>query len=196
MGSPKDRAETQAFFAARAATWDERFPSDEPAFRRAAAEMGLTPGSRVLDAGCGTGRVIPVLRAAAGVGGVVIGFDVTIEMCRIAAGHGPVAQADAEAGLPLPDACVDAVFGAGLVPHLTDVPAGLAELARVTRPGGVLALFHPIGRATLAARRGHELHPDDPRDPANLPPLLAPAGWALVSIDDTDDRYLALARRR
>ena len=195
MGAPKDRVDTQAFFAARAATWDERFPNDEPAFRRAAAEMTLTPGSRVLDVGCGTGRVLGVLRDAAGAGGGVIGLDVTIEMCRVAARRGAVAQADLLAGLPLPDASVDAVFGAGLVPHLTDVPAGLLELARVTRPGGTLALFHPLGRVALAARRGHELHPDDPRDPVNLPPRLEPAGWRLLAVHDDPDRYLALASR-
>jgi hypothetical protein len=32
-------AETQAFFAARAATWDTRFPDDGPAYARAAAEL-------------------------------------------------------------------------------------------------------------------------------------------------------------
>ena len=87
------------------------------------------------------------------------------------------------------------MFAAGLLTHLPDPHRGLVELARVTRSGGRLGLFHPIGRAALAARRGHELRPDDLRDPANIDAALRPAGWELVSIDDTDERYLAVAAR-
>jgi ubiquinone/menaquinone biosynthesis C-methylase UbiE len=44
------------------------------------------------------------------------------------------------------DGSFDAVFAAGLVPNLAEPVAGLAELARVCRGGGLVALFHPIGR--------------------------------------------------
>jgi ubiquinone/menaquinone biosynthesis C-methylase UbiE len=43
------------------------------------------------------------------------------------------------------------VFDAGLLTHLSDPDTGLAELARITRTGGRLVLFHASGRATLAA---------------------------------------------
>jgi ubiquinone/menaquinone biosynthesis C-methylase UbiE len=69
------------------------------------------------------------------------------------------------AQLPLPDASVQGAFAAGLLPHVPDPIAALQELARVTRPGGCLALFHPTGRAALAARHGRELSPDDILDP-------------------------------
>ena len=39
--------------------------------------------------------------------------------------------------------------------------AALRELARVTRPGGLLALFHPVARAVLAGRHGRALAPTD-----------------------------------
>ncbi len=48
----------------------------------------------------------------------------------------------------------------------------LLEFARVARPGARLALFHPIGRAALAARRGREVSPDDIRAEAHIKPLL------------------------
>jgi hypothetical protein len=63
----------------------------------------------------------------------------------------------------------------------------------VVRPGGGLALFHPVGRAALAARQGRRLTPDDLRAEANLRPLLAGSGWRLTSYIDEDDRFLALA---
>jgi SAM-dependent methyltransferase len=70
--------------------------------------------------------------------------------------------------LPLPDASADAVFAAGLIMHLPDTDTGLRQLARITRPGGQLILFHPADRAELAARHGRTLVPGEPLDAAPL----------------------------
>jgi SAM-dependent methyltransferase len=134
-----------------------------------------------------------------GARGVVLGLDATPEMLAEARrlGRGQVARlllGDAHR-LPLAAASLDVVFTAGLVPHLTDPASGLAELARVTRPGGRLAIFHPISRAALAARHGGVPSDDDALSPRRLPELLDGAGWRLERIDDGDNRYLALARR-
>ena len=100
---------------------------------------------------------MPALRAAVGETGHVIGFDITDEMLAMARSlgrqaYGGLVLADAN-HLPLPTASVDVVFAAGLLGHVSDVAAVLAEAARVTRPSGKLALFHPVSRAALAARR-------------------------------------------
>jgi SAM-dependent methyltransferase len=87
------------------------------------------------------------------------------------------------------------VFGAGLISHLPEPAANLRELARVVRPGGLLALFHPIGRAALAARHGRQITPDDLRAEPRLRPLLAASGWRMTSYVDEDARFLALAVR-
>jgi SAM-dependent methyltransferase len=97
--------------------------------------------------------------------------------------------------LPLADSSVDAVFAAGLLPHLDDSVGGLRELARVCRPGGRLVLFHPIGRAALARRHGHELNPDDIRAEPHIRAALASAGWRCERYEDGDARYLVLASR-
>jgi SAM-dependent methyltransferase len=186
--------ETRSFFTPRAATWDEKFAGDDPAFAAAVAELGLGPGDTALDVGCGTGRALPHLRAAVGAAGTVAGLDLTPAMVEVAAQRGPALLGDARR-LPLPDGALDAVLAAGLINHLPDPMAGLRELARVTRTGGRLALFSPVGRAPLAARRGHDLRPDDIRDPANLPGALDATGWSLVAVHDDPDRYLAVARR-
>jgi ubiquinone/menaquinone biosynthesis C-methylase UbiE len=194
-----DHTHVQEFFSARAADWDSRFPDDGPAYAAAVAELGLRVGDRVLDAGCGTGRALPPLRAAVGPSGVVVGADLTPAMLEAAvrAGRdrdGRLLLADVGA-LPLRSRSLDAVFGAGLISHLPRPAENLRELARVVRPGGVLALFHPIGRAALAARQGRRITPQDLRAEPNLRPLLAGAGWRLTSYTDEDTRFLALAVR-
>ncbi|MER7519238.1 methyltransferase domain-containing protein [Streptomyces sp. NPDC126499] len=195
-----DPTRVREFFGARAARWDSRFPDDGPAYAAAVADLGLRPGDAVLDAGCGTGRALPPLREAVGPTGTVIGADLTPEMLAEAAKAGrdragTLILADV-ARLPLRDGALDAVFGAGLVSHLADPAGDLRELARVVRPGGRLALFHPIGRAALAARHGRRITDDDLRAEPNLRPLLAGSGWELRRYVDEDQRYLAVAVRR
>ncbi|MEV6113870.1 methyltransferase domain-containing protein [Streptomyces sp. NPDC052109] len=194
-----DHTHVQEFFTARAADWDSRFPDDGPAYAAAVTDLGLRPGDRVLDAGCGTGRALPPLRAAVGASGVVLGADLTPAMLQAAVRAGRDRQgrlllADA-AALPLRSGTLDAVFAAGLIAHLPHPGRNLRELARVVRPGGTLALFHPIGRAALAARQGRRTTPDDLRAEANLGPLLARSGWNMSSYVDEDGRFLALAAR-
>ncbi|WP_149563620.1 class I SAM-dependent methyltransferase [Streptomyces cacaoi] len=198
-GSSWNRAAVQEFFAERASRWDSRFPDDGPAYAAAVAQLGLRPGERVLDAGCGTGRAFAPLREAVGPNGTVLGLDVTPAMLEEATRAGRHRHAALLLGdvaqLPLPDACLDAVFGAGLVSHMPGPGQSLRELARVVRPSGRLALFHPMGRRALAARHGHALTPDDVRAEPRLRPLLTAAGWRMLSYVDEDDRYLVLARR-
>ncbi|MFJ3980465.1 class I SAM-dependent methyltransferase [Streptomyces fungicidicus] len=194
-----DHTHVQEFFTARAAGWDRRFPDDGPAYAAAVAGIGLREGDRVLDAGCGTGRALPALRAAVGPSGVVLGADLTPAMLREAAragrdGDGALLLTDV-AALPLRASSLDAVFAAGLIAHLPDPAGNLREIARVVRPGGVLALFHPVGRAALAARQGRTLTPDDLRAEPNLRALLSRSGWRITSYADEDSRFLALAVR-
>lgn len=194
-----DHTHVQEFFGARAADWDSRFPDDGPAYAAAVGRLGLRPGARVLDAGCGTGRALTPLRAAVGPSGVVVGADLTPAMLAAAvrAGRdraGRLMLADVTA-LPFRSASLDAVFAAGLIAHLPRPEENLRELARVVRPGGTLALFHPIGRAALAARQGRQLTPEDLRAEPNLRPLLAGSGWRMTSYADEEARFLALAVR-
>jgi SAM-dependent methyltransferase len=183
---------TREFFGPRAAGWDERFPDDDAAYALAVAALGLVADQVVLDAGCGTGRALPHLERA---GAVAVGLDATPEMLAVAAGRSSRLVLADGLRLPLADGALGATFAAGFVTHLDDPHAGLAELARVVRPGGRLVLFHPIGRAALAARHGRTLDGSELLDGRNLDGALDAAGWRLVDLDDAEERYLALAER-
>ena len=193
-------AETRAFFSCRAATWDAKFGDDLPAYGAAITEAGIPRGGAVIDVGCGTGRALPALRQAVGPDGSVIAVDLTPEMLDQArpqsqAANAALVLADARR-LPFADASADAVFAAGLVNHLPDTETGLGELARVTRPGGLLVLFHPSGRAALAARHGRALTPDEPLAADPLRRSTQASGWQLTIYDDSVGRFFAVAVRR
>jgi SAM-dependent methyltransferase len=192
--------EGRAFFAARAATWDTKFGDDLPAYAQAVAEAALPRGGIVLDVGCGTGRALAALRDAVGPDCTVIGLDLTSQMLavaapRAAATHATLLLGDARK-LPLATASLDVVFAAGLMTHLPDTHTGLRELARITRPGGKLVLFHPSGRAALAARHGRTLRADEPLAETRLRDAAHAAGWHIDTYDDPPHRFYATATRR
>jgi SAM-dependent methyltransferase len=105
--------------------------------------IGLAPGARVLDVACGTGNLaLPAARAGADVTGVDIATNLLEQARSRAAAEGLTArfdEGDAEK-LSYPDASFDAVismFGVMFAPR--PEPAA-AELLRVCRPGGRIAL--------------------------------------------------------
>jgi hypothetical protein len=57
-------------------------------------------------------------------------------------------------------------------------------------------LFHPSGRAALAARHGRTLSPDEPLSAGRLHRSTQATGWRLTTYDDAVDRFFAVAVRR
>ena len=101
---------------------------------------GIAPSDRVLDVGCGTGQL--ALEVAAIVGGEnVAAIDPAadaVEVCRGRVPAGDVRVGAAEA-LPFADGTFDAVLAQLVVNLVDDPPAAVREMARVARPGGVVA---------------------------------------------------------
>lgn len=110
--------------------------------RVAVAAVQPRPGEVVLDAAAGTGPLAAELAAS---GARTIALDFSENMVRTGAardgGHRLLWCVGDATTLPLPDACVDAVTIAFGLRNLPDTAAGLTELARVTRPGGRLAVL-------------------------------------------------------
>lgn len=97
-------------------------------------------GARVLEVGCGTGLILSrIARFAA----FATGLDLSANMLARAAERGASVVQGAATALPYADDSFDLVCALKVLPHVVDIRAALAEMARVTRPGGhVLAEFY------------------------------------------------------
>jgi SAM-dependent methyltransferase len=115
----------------------------DPELRAAIASLGLVPGMRVLDAGCGTGESIGRLAAAVAPAGLAVGLDVSASHLGAARATLPpqavLVQADVQQP-PIAAASFDLVWSVNTVNHLADPLAGVRVLAALLREGGRLAL--------------------------------------------------------
>lgn len=111
--------------------------------RRAAAAAGLGRGGRALDVACGSGRLSIELLSRVGPAGEVVGLDFSASMLGVAGRSAPgprYVRGDALA-LPFEEGGFDAATIAFGLRNLADPARGLAEMARVVRPGGRLVVL-------------------------------------------------------
>ena len=122
--------------------------------RRTVRELALPAGSHVFDLACGTGDLC---RDLAAVGHHPVGFDFSHGMLRAARTDAPLVEADI-LRLPVRDAGADGAtcgFALRNVVSLTDL---FAELARVVRPGGRIALLETAEPDGRLLRLGHRVY--------------------------------------
>ena len=158
------RAQTVAWLEAQA-----QFPFIRETGRRALERLGLREGEAVLDVGCGTGVFLASLLTGVGRSGRVVGLDhnaallaeVATRMAEAGLADAPLELVEGDAlALPFPDATFDATHCERVLMHLPGPDLAIAEMRRVTRPGGRVvaaevnawnaSIYHPDPEAALA----------------------------------------------
>ena len=157
--------------------------------------LGASAGDRVLDVGCGPGFLSSELLADVGARGAVVGIDASATMLAAATrrceGQGDASFLEGDAvRLPVTDATFDRALCVQVLEFVPNVPAALAELHRVLRPGGRVLVWdidwstlswHSADparmRRMLDAWDHHLAHPTLPR---TLAVALRTAGFADV----------------
>ena len=162
----------------------------------------IQPGERVLDVGCGPGRLTLEAAHVVGPTGDILGIDASAEMIDLAtrkakqAGSSAAFRVAAIEAIPSPDDQYDVVLASLMIHHLPPElqRRGLAEVLRVLRPGGrfVAADFrampgHGAGHvlSVLGLRRGSE-HAE------HLRSLAATAGFGAIRIEPGPSRAFCL----
>jgi arsenite methyltransferase len=176
---------------------DRAYATPDVAAQRAEvlARLAPRPGERVLDLGSGPGFLAVALAGAVGPGGAVHGLDPSPAMnglARARAAAQPWVRIDDghALALPYPDGCFDAAVSTQVYEYVADVPAALAELRRVLRPGGRVVVldtdwdslvWHTADRALhRRIMTVWDEHLADPHLPRTLPGHLRRAGFRVT----------------
>jgi ubiquinone/menaquinone biosynthesis C-methylase UbiE len=192
------------FFDNLARQWDDEH-SGEVEKRRTwefiCVNIPLQESETVLDVGCGTSRLVPVLQRFIGEKGKLIELDISQEMLKIGknryTGSNLVfIQGDGHR-LPLRDHSIDTVICLAFFPHLADKQGGMQAFAQVLKPGGRLFIAHQMNREELNRFHGDVQGPVNedllPEEGA-MRALFKAAGFSKVEINEMPGLYLASGR--
>ncbi len=194
-----------AFFDSLAADASWQCFSDEQMalLRRFLDLWDIRPGHRILEPGCGTGRLTRLLAEHAGPAGEVAACDISLEMLHSARSqklppnvrfiHGAVEN------MICPQSWFDRIICLHVFPHLLRPKATLRKFAASLKPDGQLWICHLSGRQHVnhRHRRGDPAIRDHLLPPIEeLKILLAQAGLAFLSGKDTPSSYHAAATPR
>lgn len=122
--------------------------------RQTLEELRLPAKATVLDLACGTGDFMWALQKQ---GHTAIGIDLSHGMMSAAPQDGTFVQGDL-LDLPVSDASVDAAVCGYALRNLLELPPFFAELARVVKPGGRIALVDVSAPENPIMRKGFDLH--------------------------------------
>jgi len=122
--------------------------------KKTIASLALPNGAVVLDLACGTGDLC---RGLAGAGLRPVGMDLSYGMLAAARTEAPLVHADA-LSLPVPDGSVDGVTCGFALRNFKELGPFFAELGRVVRPGGRIALLEVAEPPNRVLQWGHGIY--------------------------------------
>ena len=146
--SPKPKSSSTGTANADADAYDKEYfeaqytevSAQHPIYDLLLETVAITPSAKVLDLGCGQGHLLARLTQEAG---LAIGVDVSRYSIAKTSEHAQVLMSDLEQRLPFKDATFDVVFAKDVIEHVNDFGFVMAEIGRVTRPGGKVLIVTP-----------------------------------------------------
>lgn len=161
----------------------------------------LREGMRVVEPGCGTGRLTVILADIVGPGGSVLAFDISTKMVKAARtrlgnrSHVSLQCGTAETYSFDPKG-FDAVVCHNVFPHFDDKAAAVQLLAATLKPAGRFIVFHFMHSAwinDLHRKSDSAVLHDMIPEPAEMERLFKSAGLKIDSLTDDDRGYLLCA---
>jgi len=114
----------------------------DPMHRRHIEQLGIGPGARTLEAGCGNGSMSAWLARRIAPGGRAVAVDLDLSLADAGESGLELRQADILAG-PVEPGDFDLVTARAVLHHVADADAAVANLVASTRPGGAILLIEP-----------------------------------------------------
>ncbi len=190
------------FFNESANTWDDRFHNKklEDFLEQIVPSFNLARDQRILDAGTGTGILIPFLLKAVGSKGHITAIDYAekmVDICKAKYGHLPNVSVKLQLieKMDFASESFDAITCFGLLPHLDNKVDALNEMNRVLKPGGRLIIAHALSSTQIKAHHrnvaavAHDVLPEE----QEMKHLLKKAGFTSITIVDKSGCYLCIS---
>ena len=114
----------------------------DPMHRRHLDELGVRPGDRALEVGCGNGTIAAWLAERVGPHGRAVAVDLDLSLIEVRAANLELRQGDIVAG-PVEPGGFDLVTARAVLHHVTDAEAAIRNLAASVAPGGAILLIEP-----------------------------------------------------
>ena len=201
----KTEMNAKDYFDNAADTWDDRFctPRLLSFLEKLVPQFNLKAGQTVLDAGTGTGVLIPYLIKAVGPSGSVTAIDFSEKMfqkCKVK--YSRVKNVTIKVGniedAAFPAESFDAVICFGMFPHVDHKEKALQNIYSILKPSGKLAIAHALSSEELKAHHKkvseHVAHSALP-EKTEMTQLLKQTGFVEICITDEPGCYLCVARK-
>lgn len=114
----------------------------DPMHRRQIESLGVGPGARALEVGCGNGSIAAWLAERVGPRGRAVAVDLDLSLVDVRAPRLELRQGDIVAG-PIDPGGFDLVTARAVLHHVTDVEAAIRNLAASLAPAGSILLIEP-----------------------------------------------------